>query len=322
MITAYKKMLTADKKMLTADKKMLTADKKRFTAEKMNLSADIEMLTADKNKLSEDVEMLTAHKNKLSEDVEMLTADKNKLSEDVEILTADKNKLSEDVEMLTADKKMLTADKNKLSEDVEMLTADNKSLRSELEFRRCCSYAVNVTLDPETAHPRNILSEDRKSVRDGGTTQNLPDNPQRFDACPCVLGLECFTLGRHYWEVEVGDKTNWDLGVCKDSVSRKGMISLTPEDGYWVVTQRYGDEYWACTSPNTLLPLSVRPRAVGIFLDYEAGKVSFYDADNISHLFTFTHTFTEKLWPYFNPGLNRKGKNAGALSIRPVPEWE
>ncbi|XP_030053400.1 E3 ubiquitin-protein ligase TRIM39-like isoform X2 [Microcaecilia unicolor] len=280
-------MITAYKKMLTADKKMLTADKKMLTADKKRF-------TAEKMNLSADIEMLTADKNKLSEDVEMLTADKNKLSEDVEILTADKNKLSEDVE----------------------------SLRTELEFRRCCRYAVNVTLDPETAHPRNILSEDRKSVRDGGTTQNLPDNPQRFDACPCVLGLECFTLGRHYWEVEVGDKTNWDLGVCKDSVSRKGMISLTPEDGYWVVTQRYGDEYWACTSPNTLLPLSVRPRAVGIFLDYEAGKVSFYDADNISHLFTFTHTFTEKLWPYFNPGLNRKGKNAGALRIRPVPEWE
>nr|XP_033771611.1 E3 ubiquitin-protein ligase TRIM39-like [Geotrypetes seraphini] len=181
---------------------------------------------------------------------------------------------------------------------------------------------VNVSLDPEIANPWLILSEDRKSVRLGVTRQKLPDNPQRFDPCPCVLGFESFTSGRHYWEVEVGDKTDWDFGVCKDSVNRKGKITRSPERGYWVIWLRNGDKYEALTSPSTLLPLSVRPRAVGIFLDYEAGKVSFYNADNKSHLFTFTDTFSEKLRPYFSPFLNLKGKNAGALKIRPVPDWE
>ncbi|XP_030053391.1 butyrophilin subfamily 1 member A1-like [Microcaecilia unicolor] len=200
------------------------------------------------------------------------------------------------------------------------LSADVESLRTELEFRRCCSYAVNVTLDPETAHPNLILSEDRKSVRHGDTRQKLPDSPQRFDPVVSVLGCESFSSGRHYWEVEVGDKTEWDLGVCKDSVSRKGKIIYTPENGYWTVILRNGDKYKACTSSWTLLSLSVTPRAVGIFLDYEAGKVSFYNADNKSHLFTFTNTFTEKLRPFFSPCL--RGKNAGALRIRPVPNWE
>nr|XP_033771614.1 uncharacterized protein LOC117346323 [Geotrypetes seraphini] len=199
---------------------------------------------------------------------------------------------------------------------------EKEALRIKLEWTRYGRYAVNVTLDPETAQPWLILSEDRKSVKDGNTKQKLPDNPQRFDPCPCVLGFESFTSGRHYWEVEVGDKTDWDLGVCKDSVNRKGKITLTPEEGYWVMWLRNGDEYKALTSPNTLLPLSVRPRAVGIFLDYEAGKVSFYNADNKSHLFTFTNTFSEKLHPYFSPFLNLKGKHAGALKIRPVPDWE
>ncbi|XP_030053398.1 butyrophilin subfamily 1 member A1-like [Microcaecilia unicolor] len=197
-----------------------------------------------------------------------------------------------------------------------------ESLRTELEFRRCCSYTVNVTLNPETAHPNLILSEDWKSVRNGGTRQKLPDNPQRFDFVVIVLGCESFTLGRHYWEVEVGDKTGWTLGVCKDSVNRKEEIIYTPEDGYWTVKLREGDKYWACTSSWTLLSLSVRPQAVGIFLDYEAGKVSFYNADNKSHLFTFTDNFSEKLWPFFSPGLNEAGTNAGALRIRPVPDWE
>ncbi|XP_030053377.1 butyrophilin subfamily 1 member A1-like [Microcaecilia unicolor] len=199
---------------------------------------------------------------------------------------------------------------------------EKESLRTELEFARCCSYAVNVTLDPETASPYLILSEDRKSVRNGGIRQKLPDNPQRFDPVVSVLGCESFTSGRHYWEVEVGDKTDWTLGVCKDSVSRKGDIILAPEDGYWTVAMRDRDKYWACTSSWTLLSLSVRPWAVGIFLDYEAGKVSFYNAENKSHLFTFTNTFTEKLQPYFSPYLNKAGTNAGALRIRPVPDWE
>ncbi|XP_029442394.1 E3 ubiquitin-protein ligase TRIM39-like [Rhinatrema bivittatum] len=180
---------------------------------------------------------------------------------------------------------------------------------------------VDVTLDPETAHPKLVLSKDGKSVRLGDTRQNLPDSPQRFDTCVFVLGREGFTSGRHYWEVEVGDKTGWTLGVCKDSVSRKGNITIIPQNGYWAVLLRDG-EYKACTSPWSRLPLSVRPRAVGILLDYQAGKVSFYDADEKSHLFTFTHTFTEKLWPYFSPYLNEGGKNAGALRIRPLPAWE
>ncbi|XP_030053396.1 E3 ubiquitin-protein ligase TRIM39-like [Microcaecilia unicolor] len=180
---------------------------------------------------------------------------------------------------------------------------------------------VNVTLDPETAHPNLILSEDQKSVRLGDTRQKLLVNPQRFDPVVSVLGCENFTSGRHYWEVEVGDKTDWDLGVCKDSVSRKGEIIYTPRNGYWTVILRHGHKYKASTSPDTLLHLSVRPRAVGIFLDYEVGKVSFYNADNKSHLFTFTDTFTEKLRPYFNPFSNMGGKNAASLRIRPV-DWE
>nr|XP_033771753.1 E3 ubiquitin-protein ligase TRIM39-like [Geotrypetes seraphini] len=189
-------------------------------------------------------------------------------------------------------------------------------------WMKCGRNAVNITLDPKTAHPNLILSKDRKSVRHGDKTRNKSEGLKRFDTGVCVLGSESFTSGSHYWEVEVGDKIRWDLGVCKDSVSRKGTISITPGEGYWAVRLREGDTYWALTSPSTELLLNASPRAVGILLDYEAGKISFYNADNKFHIFTFTHTFTDELRPYFCPGVSREGKNTRALKIRHLPDWE
>ncbi|XP_029442047.1 butyrophilin subfamily 1 member A1-like isoform X2 [Rhinatrema bivittatum] len=204
-----------------------------------------------------------------------------------------------------------------LSAEVTNLSAEVKSLSAELEWRRCCSYAVGVTLDPETAHPRLLLTDDGKTMERGGTGENLRETPLRFNISPCVLGREAFTSGRHFWKVEVGDGRAWELGVCRDSVCRNGWITISPEAGYWAVGLWRGGGYWALTSSKTKLRLHESPRAVGIFLDYEAGEVSFYDAENKSHLFSFSDPLTGPLLPYFctldDP-----------LRIRPVPvpDWE
>uniref|UniRef100_A0A8C8S576 B30.2/SPRY domain-containing protein n=1 Tax=Pelusios castaneus TaxID=367368 RepID=A0A8C8S576_9SAUR len=179
---------------------------------------------------------------------------------------------------------------------------------------------LDVTLDPDTAHPNLVLSEDRKSVRLGDTRQDLPDTPERFDTYPEVLGTERFTGGKRYWEVEVGDKTEWTLGVCRESVSKKGNVTLTPGYGYWAMVLRDG-KYKARTSPSTPLPVTVSPSRVGIFLDYEAGEVSFYNVTDGSHLFTFTDTFSGTLRPYFHTGLSAGDTNAAPLIICPIPSW-
>ncbi|XP_074873166.1 butyrophilin subfamily 1 member A1-like isoform X2 [Carettochelys insculpta] len=195
---------------------------------------------------------------------------------------------------------------------------EKEKLQGELEWRRALLNAVDVTLDPDTANPWLVLSEDRKRVSDGGTWQRLPRNPERFDNCINVLGAERLTGGRSYWEVEVGDKTWWELGVCRESVSRKWWVTLTPGNGYWVVRLRDG-RYSARTSPPTPLPVSAGPGRVGIFLHYEAGEVSFYNVTDRSPLFTFTDTFSGPLRPYFCPGLNTGGTNAAPLTICPGP---
>ncbi|XP_053867188.1 butyrophilin subfamily 1 member A1-like [Malaclemys terrapin pileata] len=172
-----------------------------------------------------------------------------------------------------------------------------KSLRSDRP--------ANVTLDPDTAHPELVLSEDRKSVRWGDTWQDLPNNPERFDADPCVLGYEGFSSGIHSWEVEVGDGLFWAVEVARESVKRKEGVSYNPEGGIWAVERCWWGQYQALTSPVTPLPLSWVPRRIWVSLDYEWGQVTFFDADNESLIFTFPPaSFNgERLRPWFSVGL-------------------
>ncbi|XP_053902991.1 butyrophilin subfamily 1 member A1-like [Malaclemys terrapin pileata] len=147
---------------------------------------------------------------------------------------------------------------------------------------------ANVTLDPDTAHPNLILSEDQKSVTWGDTRQDLPDNPERFDSWGCVLGCEGFTSGRHCWEVEVGVGSGggWAVGVARESVGRKGGISLSPEGGIWAVEWLVG-QFQALTSPVTPLPLSRAPSRIRVCLDCDRGQVTFIDAGDEAPIFTF-----------------------------------
>ncbi|XP_051899455.1 zinc-binding protein A33-like [Pristis pectinata] len=175
-----------------------------------------------------------------------------------------------------------------------------------------------LTLNPSTAHPRLLLSEDLTVVSYGDVKQDVPDNPERFDTCVCVLGSEAFSSGKHYWEVQVGSKTEWDVGVVKESISRKGHTTATPDAGYWIVWLRNGNEYKATTVPRTRLNVTVKPKAIGVYLDYEGGQVSFYNVDNMTHLYSFLDTFSERLFPYFSPGINDDGDNSEPLKVLPV----
>uniref|UniRef100_A0A8C1P1H2 E3 ubiquitin-protein ligase TRIM39-like n=1 Tax=Cyprinus carpio TaxID=7962 RepID=A0A8C1P1H2_CYPCA len=179
-------------------------------------------------------------------------------------------------------------------------------------------YAVDVTLDPDTANPYLILSDDRKQVSRGDIEQDVPKNPKRFNDY-CVLAKQGFSSGRFYYEVQVKGKTEWDLGVARESINRKGKITYTPMNGFWTVILRNENQYKACESPSVSFSLKVKPEIVGVFVDYEEGLVSFYDVGSSSHIYSFTgQTFTEKLYPYFSPCLNEGGKNSKPLIITPV----
>nr|XP_055075348.1 E3 ubiquitin-protein ligase TRIM39-like [Misgurnus anguillicaudatus]XP_055075349.1 E3 ubiquitin-protein ligase TRIM39-like [Misgurnus anguillicaudatus]XP_055075350.1 E3 ubiquitin-protein ligase TRIM39-like [Misgurnus anguillicaudatus] len=180
---------------------------------------------------------------------------------------------------------------------------------NELVFKKIQQYAVDVTLDPDTASPYLILSDDKKQVRDGNMWHELPDNPKRFTMYHIVLGNEGFSSGRFYFEVQVKGKTGWVIGVASESVNRKESITMKPVNGFWSVTLRNGNQYNANADFSVSLSLKVSPQKVGVFVDYEEGLVSFYDVESRSHIYSFTdQSFNEKLYPYFNPGSNIWGR--------------
>ncbi|XP_059191668.1 E3 ubiquitin-protein ligase TRIM21-like isoform X2 [Centropristis striata] len=205
----------------------------------------------------------------------------------------------------------------------ETLSKQMKKLLAEAELKRVQQSAVDLTLDLDTAHPALILSDDGKQVSCGDVRKKLPNNPERFDCCPGVLAKQSFSSGRFYYEVQVKGKTDWDLGVVRESINRKGKITVTPQNGYWTICLRNENEYVACVDPSVRLSLKSPPQKVGVFVDYEEGLVSFYDVDAAALISSFTGCcFTEKLYPFFSPCPNYAGKNSAPLIISPVNHTE
>lgn len=176
-----------------------------------------------------------------------------------------------------------------------LLKKFKEDLQGELEKEE----KVELTLDPDTANPRLLLSLDLKSVRLGQRAQDLPNHPRRFDTNTRVLASCGFSSGRHHWEVEVGSKDGWAFGVARESVRRKGLTPFTPEEGVWAMQLNNG-QYWAVTSPERT-PLNCGQLSrVRVALDLEVGAVSFYAVEDMRHLYTFRVNFQERVFPLFS----------------------
>ncbi|XP_061086189.1 E3 ubiquitin-protein ligase TRIM35-like [Conger conger] len=162
-----------------------------------------------------------------------------------------------------------------------------------------------VTLDPNTAHPKLSLSEDLTSVRYSRERQQVPDNAERFHLGQhWVLGSEGFSSGRHCWDVEVGGGS-WMVGVVKESISRKGDVYPHSAEGVWGILQNKNGKYAALTSPHTALTVQRDLQRVRVQLDWDRGEVSFSDPSDNTPLYTFRHSFTERLFPFFRPSTHK-----------------
>ncbi|XP_077445846.1 uncharacterized protein LOC144066285 [Stigmatopora argus] len=163
---------------------------------------------------------------------------------------------------------------------------------------RCAQ--ADVLLDPKTNYPWLALSEDQRGVQEGARQADLPPSSQRFDRWACVLAWEGYNRGRHYWEVDILNGGYWRVGLTSIDSARHGRFPMNPKTGYWCLW-RSTHQFYACTTPETALPIGLVPRRMGIYLDYEEGQVSFYNAESKTHIYTFTGKFKSKVYPLFAP---------------------
>ncbi|XP_048051672.1 NACHT, LRR and PYD domains-containing protein 3-like [Megalobrama amblycephala] len=163
-------------------------------------------------------------------------------------------------------------------------------------------YACDLTLDPNTANTRLILSDENRKITYVEDHQSYPDHPERFDDVPQVLCGESLT-GRCYWEAEWSKDT--EISVTYKGISRKGLSDC------WF---GFNDKSWSLNCSN--ISFSVRhnknstdipvlrssSNRVGVYVDVSAGTLSFYsvsDTHTLTHLHTFNTTFTEPLYAGF-----------------------
>ncbi|CAL8315690.1 unnamed protein product [Merluccius merluccius] len=201
----------------------------------------------------------------------------------------------------------------------------------DMEMKKLCAaelkmvhqYEVDVTLDPDTANPYLILSEDGKQVHDGGVRKKLPHNRERFSKRTYVLTRQSFSSGRFYFEVQVKNKTVWRIGVARESIGRKGELIVTPEKGYWSIVFT-NDQLVFSDNPDVRLPVRAELQKVGVFVDYDEGLVSFYDVEARVHIYSATGcTFRGPLYPFLCPGYpNYEVSNSAPLIISPVNQTE
>uniref|UniRef100_A0A8C4PJI2 Butyrophilin subfamily 3 member A3 n=1 Tax=Equus asinus asinus TaxID=83772 RepID=A0A8C4PJI2_EQUAS len=207
-----------------------------------------------------------------------------------EALSQEKEALSQEKEALFQKTKALFQEKERKSVETQTALAEKKQKRSAREWKTALFQPADVILDPDTANHILLISEDRKILKLADSEQNLPDNPKRFNTRNSVLGCKSFMSGRHFWEVDVGVRKGWYVGVCRENVERKKQVSMAPKNGFWIIGLSDMNEYQALTDPLTKLAILNPPQIVGIFLDYETGEVSFYNAKDGSHIYTFPHT--------------------------------
>ncbi|KAB1280008.1 Tripartite motif-containing protein 14 [Camelus dromedarius] len=163
-------------------------------------------------------------------------------------------------------------------------------------------YARTPTLEPDTMHARLRLSADRLMVRCCLFARLGPAPTVRFDSLWQVLGRDCFAAGRHYWEVDLQEAgIGWWVGAAYGSLRRHGATAasrLGCNRQSWCL-KRYDLEYWAFhDGQRSRLRPRDDPDRLGVFLDYEAGVLAFYDVTGgMSHLYTFRAAFQEPLYP-------------------------
>ncbi|XP_075701831.1 pyrin-like isoform X1 [Rhinoderma darwinii] len=210
-----------------------------------------------------------------------------------------------------------------LNDQLEEVSKFNVTLKSHLspfqvqEWRGIQHIVKPVVkmlhFDPNSANPNLFVSQDLKQVRYTSFPQARYANTF-FEPGLYVVGLPGFQSAQHYWEVDVGHKTNWILGIVKDTVQLKGPHNLSINNGYWVVRKEVDNVYYGCDL--SILKLMTFPMRIGVFVDVSSSHLAFYNADSTELIFEMSEcSFAGTLFPFFSPGVPVKEEDLGPLTL-------
>ncbi|XP_051889703.1 E3 ubiquitin-protein ligase TRIM39-like [Pristis pectinata] len=211
---------------------------------------------------------------------------------------------------------MITTLKRVEDETMAIVKAEQMKIINSLN-ESISKRARNITLDVETSHPTLEITDDGKAVSVRENPLDIPLSPKRFTQVTAVLASEGFNTGKHYWEVTVQDKSNWSVGIVKESMPRGENSNLMNSPLAWSVA--FQQTLYLAWHNNISTPLEVtRLQRLGVFLDYEAGQLAFYNANTMTPLHTFSESFTETVYPAFNPGRSNDKMRKAILILRDV----
>lgn len=235
----------------------------------------------------------------MNEKIETLSREMSKISDKISAINKELN--TEDISFLqnyksTVQRAQCTMTIPQLVPNALIDVAKHLGNLSYRVWEKMEKVSSPVILDPNTAQQCLVLSEDLTSVKNYKVRQPLPDNPERFDYCPWVVGSEGFISGTHSWDIEVGDNEEWSLGVVTESLQRKGCV----DGGFWQMGLSNGIYTAFSSVPRQFAHVAVRekPQRIKVQLEWDRGELSFSDTDTNICLHTFKYTFGERLYPY------------------------
>ncbi|XP_041094731.1 erythroid membrane-associated protein-like isoform X13 [Polyodon spathula] len=306
-----KENVEAEKKALQKENERLGRENERLGKEKQDLQKKNETLEIEKQTAQAEKKALQKENERLGRENERLGKEKQDLQKKNETLAIEKQTAQAEKKALQKENERLGRENERLGKETlkkqkENVEADLKDLRQKTntvgyvldrEWKLITEPRVKVTPDPDTASPSLTVSEDGSLVRFTG---------ERSEEWPSVVGREGFTSGRCYWEVEVGEKGYWVLGVSTHPHEKS--IPEKPEEGYWLVRLVKGKTCRAVSqSGDQIVQLEKICKVWGVYLDHEGGRLSFYNAETRFHIYTFEGSFPGQVYPIFSPGSYDKG---------------
>ncbi|XP_042353496.1 putative leucine-rich repeat-containing protein DDB_G0290503, partial [Plectropomus leopardus] len=273
-------------------------DADRLQQQLLTKDADLKQLQQDLEQIGKD-NILQEDYNKLARQLQQSRDTADNLQQ--QLLEKDAQ-LQQTLEEHNRERNTLLSEYDYLENEKKKLEDTVNELQSKLaDVEDKTIYTQKMTFDPNTAHPRITLSADNTEMSTSEEIQNVPDHPGRFDGVLAVLGTTGFSSGKHYWEVSVGGKLCFHIGMASESAQRRGTISFNPGNGFWTLVLNKQGQYKALDKRAVNIQVQRQPLTLGILLNYKKGEIVFYDAHARSHMYSFVgQSFTDKIHPFVN----------------------